>query len=298
MTGEYFTDTFFSRLETLSLHLRSDLTGFFGGKHLIRKYGQTVEFADFREYELGGDIRRIDWNLYARLGKFFLKLFTDERQMHIQLFLDCSASMGAFPKKGEYMLGLASALGFLAVHNTDKVSFHLLKDGGVTDPFGIIVGKNSFFRAIGELEKTTFGGEADFAECIPKTPSTGTHDGLSVIISDFFTENNWKRAVDFLHFKRRQVLLLQVLDHGEVAPEYSGRLDLVDAEAYGAEDPRNLRIHITRAMLNDYDDVLREWQAEIKRFCVSREADFVSADTSTPIEKTIFRDLLHCDLIR
>ena len=78
MKGSYLNDEFFSRLETLSLELRADLAGFFGGKHLVRTYGQTVEFADYREYALGDDIRRIDWNLYSRFEKYFLKLFTDE----------------------------------------------------------------------------------------------------------------------------------------------------------------------------------------------------------------------------
>ena len=81
-------DAFFSRLETMSLNLRSNLSGYFGGKHLVSTYGQTVEFADFREYQLGDDIRRIDWNLYSRFEKFFLRLFTDERQMNVQVFLD------------------------------------------------------------------------------------------------------------------------------------------------------------------------------------------------------------------
>ena len=94
MALSYLNDGFFSRLETLALNLRADLVGFFGGKHLVRTYGQTVEFADYREYMLGDDIRRIDWNLYSRFEKYFLKLFTDERQMHTQIFLDYSASMG------------------------------------------------------------------------------------------------------------------------------------------------------------------------------------------------------------
>ena len=79
MKNSYLNDGFFSRLETLALNLKADLRGFFGGKHLVRTYGQTVEFADYREYMLGDDIRRIDWNLYSRFEKFFLKLFTDER---------------------------------------------------------------------------------------------------------------------------------------------------------------------------------------------------------------------------
>ena len=120
MKGSYLSDEFFSRLETLSLNLRTDLAGFFGGKHLVRTYGQTVEFADYREYMLGDDIRRIDWNLYSRFEKYFLKLFTDERQMHVQIFLDCSASIGkSNPQKAAYAVGVASALGFLSVQ-TDQ----------------------------------------------------------------------------------------------------------------------------------------------------------------------------------
>lgn len=86
MKVSYLNDEFFSRLETLAVNLRTSLTGFFGGKHLVRSYGQTVEFADYREYMLGDDIRRIDWNLYSRFEKYFLKLFTDERQMHARVF--------------------------------------------------------------------------------------------------------------------------------------------------------------------------------------------------------------------
>ena len=77
MKVSYINDEFFSRLETMSIYLKANLSGFFGGKHLVRTYGQTVEFADYREYMLGDDIRRIDWNLYSRFEKYFLKLFTD-----------------------------------------------------------------------------------------------------------------------------------------------------------------------------------------------------------------------------
>ena len=129
MKVSYLNDDFFSRLETLALNLRTDLSGFFGGKHLVRTYGQTVEFADYREYMLGDDIRRIDWNLYSRFEKHFIKLFTDERQMHTQIYLDCSASMSkANPQKAAYAVGVAAALGFLSVHNMDKLSFRLVKD--------------------------------------------------------------------------------------------------------------------------------------------------------------------------
>ena len=128
MKGSFLNDQFFSRLEALSLNLRTNLNGYFGGKHLVNSYGQTVEFADFREYQLGDDIRRIDWNMYSRFEKYFLKLFTDERQMQIQIFVDCSASMGKDnPQKANYAMATAAALGFLAMQGMDKVTFHIMK---------------------------------------------------------------------------------------------------------------------------------------------------------------------------
>ena len=155
----YLNDEVFSRLETVAVNLRTSLTGFFGGKHLVRSYGQTVEFADYREYMLGDDIRRIDWNLYSRFEKYFLKLFTDERQMHARVFLDCSASMGKEnPAKAAYAVAVTAALGFLSVHNMDKFSCFLLRGGKAENPFGTIVGKTAFFSALAALENADFSG--------------------------------------------------------------------------------------------------------------------------------------------
>ena len=167
MKGSYLNDEFFSRLETLSLEMRADLAGFFGGKHLVKTYGQTVEFADYREYALGDDIRRIDWNLYSRFEKFLLNLFTDERQMHTQIFIDCSASMGKDnPQKAAYTVGIAAALGYLSVHNMDKVSYKLIKGKKAEDPFGTIVGKRAFFSAMSGLEDLVFEGEGDIDSAV------------------------------------------------------------------------------------------------------------------------------------
>ncbi|MBQ2712621.1 MAG: DUF58 domain-containing protein, partial [Clostridia bacterium] len=204
MSVSYLNDKFFARLETLSLNLRSNLTGYFGGKHLVSTYGQTVEFADFREYQLGDDIRRIDWNLYSRFEKYYLKLFTDERQMQVQIFLDCSGSMGKEnPNKSSYALATAAALGFLSVQNMDKVSFNFMRGEMSENPFGTIVGKTAFYRAISGFEQLPFEEDADIEKCVKSCPDTGTNNGLTVIVSDLFTESNWKKAVDYLCYKRR-----------------------------------------------------------------------------------------------
>lgn len=298
MKNSYLNDEFFSRLETLALNLRADLSGFFGGKHRTRAYGQTVEFSDYREYMLGDDIRRIDWNLFSRFEKYFLKLFTDERQMHVQIFLDCSASMGkADPQKGAYSVAVAAALGFLSVHNMDKLSFKLIKNGFAEDSMGTIVGKNTFFKAISDLEKIDFSEESDIAEAVTNCPNPGSNDGLTVIISDFFTESDWKKAVDFLCYKHRQVMLIQVLSPEEIAPAYSGRMNLLDSEAVDLADVKNMRIKITRGMHLAYDEAMKDLIADIKSFCVSRGAGFISVRSDQAIEKMLFGELLRTGIM-
>ena len=292
MKGSLLNDAFFSRLETLALELRPNLAGFFGGKHKVSTYGQTVEFADYREYQLGDDIRRIDWNLYSRFEKYFLKLFTDERQMHTQVFIDCSASMGKDnPEKANYAVAMAAALGYLSVHNMDKVSFKLIKGDKSEDPFGTIVGKRAFFDAISTLEELEFDGESDMRESVVNT-QTGTNDGLSVIISDFFSENDWKKAVDYLCYKKRQVLLIQVLTPDEVDPSYTGRVHLIDVESNSMEDDRNMKIKIDRSSQLAYERAMQEIKDELKTFCHSRGVDYVTLCTDQPVEKALFKELL------
>ena len=293
MKGSILNDAFFSRLETLALELRPDLAGFFGGKHLVRTYGQTVEFADYREYQLGDDIRRIDWNLYSRFEKYFLKLFTDERQMHTQVFIDCSASMGKDnPEKSEYAVAIAAALGYLSVHNMDKVSFKLIKGEKSEDPFGTIVGKRAFFNAISTLEELEFEGETDLREAVVNTPNTGSNDGLTVIISDFFTDSEWRKAVDYLCYKKRQVLLIQLVTPEEVDPSYTGRVHLVDIESETLEDERNMKIKIDRASQVAYEQAMDEIREELSSFCTSRGADYITICTDQPVEKVLFKELL------
>ncbi len=294
----FLNDEFFDRLETLSIYLRTDLTGYYGGKHLIKKYGQTIEFADYRNYQPGDDIRRIDWNLFARLKKYFLKLYTDERQMHVRIFLDCSASMGLYPQKAAYALGFAAALGFLAVKSNDKVSFHFLGDGRAVDPFGLIVGKNAFFRAIGEFDKITFGGEADFAGSVPLVAGEGASDGLSVLISDFLNENRWQRAADYLLFKKRQILVCQILGREDLAPNYSGKYELVDCEGSGPGDGRNVRLNVSRPMLEQYRKEISAYIAELGQICAAKGAAFLSVGADVPIERALFCELSRNGLIR
>ncbi|MBR1891165.1 MAG: DUF58 domain-containing protein [Clostridia bacterium] len=299
MKVSHLNDKFFSRLETLSLNLKSDLAGYFGGRHLVKTYGQTVEFSDFREYQLGDDIRRIDWNLYSRFEKYFLKLFTDERQMKVQIFLDCSASMGKDnPEKQAYAIATAAAMGYLAVHNMDKVTFNFMTGNKCENPYGTIIGKNAFLRAISGLESMEFDGEdADIRACVTSSQDLSRGNGLSVIVSDFFTEYDWKAAVDYLLYMKRQVLLVQVVTPDEADPAYDGRVSLFDSEATNAADPKNMKMRITRGMQQAYQEALKDYYADMKAFCNKRGVSYVRVRTDDPIERVFFGQLLKAGIM-
>ena len=257
---------FLDRLDAASLVLKTAMTGFFGGSRRARSYGNTVEFEDFREYFAGDDIRRIDWNVYARFEKYFIKLFTDERQMHNQIYIDCSASMACGkPEKAEAALKVAAAFGYLSVASMDKVSYKLMK-GNVSSDVGFrITNKNSFYRAAQALETTEFEGEVDLEKAIVNVEAPGYDDGLTIIISDFLTESNWKKAIDFLLYKRREVLLIQILSPDELYPDFDGRIHMMDSEAPDLADGRNMRVIITKKMVQAYQKALDEYEKVLSR---------------------------------
>ncbi len=299
MKNKYLSSEFFSLLEAQELSLKKSLIGNFGGKHLTDKHGQNVEFADFREYQLGDDIRRIDWNAYSRFEKYFIKLFNDERQMHIKVFVDCSASMGADDcNKGDYALALAASLGFLAVNNLDKLSINLIKENATTNTHGVIISKNAFFRGISDLDSVIFEGDAHISEAITKNSSMDSaKNGLCIIISDFMTYNDWKKAVDYLIYSGGQVLIIQVLSEAEVTPSYFGKTNLIDSESLGLFDDKNFKLKISSRNHKSYEKAYCAMIDDIKSFCVSRGAGFVTITTNTPIEKAIFSEYMKAGIL-
>jgi uncharacterized protein (DUF58 family) len=299
MKEKIINDDFISRLETISLYMQQAMQGYFGGNHRTKTYGSTVEFTDFREYVLGDDIRRIDWNLYSRFEKHYIKLYVDERQMHTQIFLDCSASMGKNDRtKSIYALKVAAALGYLSVQNMDKTSFMLIKGGFAEDLSGIVTGKESYYRNVALLEDAVFEGSADIESAVTQYPILGGNDGLTVIISDFLTDSNWKKAVDYLIFHKRSVMLIQVLSPEEINPMYNGRTFLKDIETEDILDQRNMKMKITKSNYLAYKHALSDYIDDIKKFSSSRGVRFFTVDSETPVEKLIFGKLIESGDIR
>ncbi len=290
---------FLAMLESRDLHIRKPMEGLFGGNRRSGAYGSSAEFADFRDYAPGDDLRRIDWNLYARFEKLYLKLFVDERQLHHRIYLDASASMDwGNPSKAHIALKLMAAFGFLSVQAMDRVSFYVIHDSACEELGKTVVGREAFYRVAGLIDKVKFYGQGDLGNAIVSQETPGFDDGMSVIISDFFTESDWKGAVDYLRFKKRQVNLIQVLSRDEITPNISGKVLMLDSEAFDEEDERNYRREITRSSIKAYEDAFLYHQTDLRQFCAARDAGFMTVCSDMSVEKILFHHATEEGLIR
>lgn len=287
-------DEFFSTLDRYSYQLKKDINGFFDGSHLTNKHGQSIDFADFREYSLGDDIKRIDWNLYARFEKYFIKLYNDQKQANIRIYLDCSASMGYKDKyKGKYSIALASALGYLAITNQDNITFHLINKKGITSKVEKITNKKAFFKEVKKLNEINFSGNSDISNSIinDKQQNILKKPDLVIIISDFLLDN-YKKAIEYFKFQNSEVILIQVLSKQEVEPQYIGRYNFIDSEDESIEN-NNFKININKSTYKAYKKAIEEIKEEIKLTCSKLSAKYFYTDTSIDVQTCLFKNIIN-----
>ena len=189
------TDSFLSRLDTLSLAMRGRAQGGADGSRRSRQTGSSAEFSDYREYIPGDDIRRLDWNAYARFDRLFLKLFMEEQESLVTVLLDASASMGA---KWASARMVAEAVGYLALTGGDRLCVQILKNGrALRSPQ--LSGRAAFPRLTGFLDACEPDGtEGTLTEAVRRTE--GLKKGLCFLITDGYTEDALKEALDYLRY--------------------------------------------------------------------------------------------------
>ena len=292
-------EAFLSMLESRDLHIDKPMNGLFGGNRRSKIYGSSSEFADYREYIPGDDLRRIDWNLYARFEKLYLKLFVDERQLHHRIYLDASTSMDwGKPSKGEMMLKLSAAIGFLAVQSMDRVSMSVIHKDNCEEICRAITGREAFYTAAEKLNDTKYYGDGNMEKAICRNEDLGKDDGLTILFSDFLTDCNWKAAVDELCFRGRKVFLIRVLSRDEITPGISGKLLLRDTEAESEDDARNIRSKISRSAIKAYEEAFLWQQNDIRSFCDARNVGFMTVCSDESIEKMLFQQATEARLIQ
>ncbi len=270
------TDSFLSRLDTLSLAMRGRAQGGAGGSRRSRQTGSSAEFSDYREYVPGDDIRRLDWNAYARFDKLFLKLFMEEQESLVTVLLDASASMAA---KWASARSAAEAVGYLALTGGDRLNIQVLKNGrALRSPQ--LSGRAAFPRLTGFLDTCApDGNEGTLTEAVKHTE--GLKKGLCFLITDGYTEDALKEALDYLRYLKQETAVVQVLSGEELRPDYAGAVRLTDSES-----GEKLDLLADRAALDAYRDALTDFLKSVRENCASREAPYMLLDSEKSFEES------------
>ena len=287
-------EAFLQRVEMLQTVLKNNIAGLFGGNHKSRTFGSSCEFADYRNYVAGDDITKIDWNAYARFETLYLKLYLDERQLHTKIYIDVSQSM-AFGdgKKAETALQIAATLAYLSVTELDRVSIFAIRDSEVTEIISSVSGRERYFAEITKLNDVEFGGGCFISEGILPT-QVGYGDGLSVIISDFLTDNDYENAIDYLADKKRDLLCVQVLTSEEINPKVRGKNVFYDSENI----ENSYRKNINKDIIKAYREAVKYVQDRLRNYCNARGAEYVLVKDDKPLDEIFFEQLTQLGVMK
>lgn len=287
MSNYAINEEFLQQVEALQVILKNNVAGLFGGNHQSKTYGSSCEFTDYRDYIPGDDITKIDWNAYARFEKLYLKLYLDERQLHTRIYIDASRSMDyGNCKKADVALKIAATLAYLSICEMDKVSIYYIKNNKVHEVISSIVGKESFYNQIGKLNDIEFSEDCFISDSILPT-KVGYGDGMSIILSDFLTDNNYESAIDYFVGRRRDLFCFQILSKEELKPTIRGKVHFFDSENVNNQYRKN----INRDIVHAYQKALDFTVNRIKNYCNSRNANYVLVNSDTTVSELFLKTL-------
>jgi uncharacterized protein (DUF58 family) len=287
------TPELLAKLERLELVSRKVFRGRLRGERRSRRKGQSVEFADFRNYVPGDDLRFLDWNLYARLDKLFLKLFLEEEDLHFYGLVDCSESMSfGEPSKLQFAKQLAAALGFVGLCRADRVKIQALA-GRPRQPAPVLRGRGSLWRMLAYLEDMTAGDNTPLAEGVRHFCLRNTGKGIVVLFSDLLDKSGYEAALRMLLAQQMDIYVVHILSPVELEPDLAGDLRLVDCE-----DGDIREITVSRPLLNRYKRTLAAFVDGAREYCTRRGIAYLLANSDTPVEKMVAQYLRQRGLVR
>ena len=278
MLKSILTNEYLSKLDTLDMAVRKRLASpSMSGARKSSAKGSSLEFSDFRDYAPGDDLRRVDWNGYARFGRLYTKLFNEEKQAVLNIIIDGSTSMRFYEEKWDYARAFALSLVYVALNNADKVNIFTIS-GGETDKCTALSSKQAFPKAVDFLEKDIKDGATYINKSAKLLAGERLGEGISVIISDFFSEDGYDEAVKLLRSKKQAVNLVHILDEREANPTERGNIRLIDSETGQTRE-----LEVTEEIASKYKKALDSFQNEMREFAVRNETGFFAADTSKPL---------------
>jgi uncharacterized protein (DUF58 family) len=281
-TAKLFDEAFLQKLEYLKLMSRHILPGRQRGEHRARKRGSGHEFADHRQYVPGDDTRHVDWKAWLRLERLLLRLFEEEADLPIDIFVDASRSMAlGTPAKFDYARRVGAALAWVGLLNHDRVGLVAFGDG-VREVMPQRRGRARVFSAFRFLEQLSADGATDLEETFRAALGGRRRRGLVVVVSDFLAPQGADRGFDVLRYAGHDVFAVHVVSPEEARPDLDGEAVLIDAE-----DATELRV--SPAHLRAYAAAFEQHCDRIEAYCRHHGWGYARAHTDTPFEDLVLR---------
>jgi len=296
---QIFDESTLRKLEQLSLVASRVRVGVMKGDRRSRKRGTSIEFADYRNYTRGDDLRRLDWNVYARLERPFIKLLEEEEDLAVHLLVDTSASMNWPDKDGAaaenkllYALRLAAALGLISLSSSDLLGVSLLKSQG-SQRWGPHRGRQHGLRLLQFLESTTAQGTTNLDHSLRDYAQRARRPGLLFLITDLLSPAGYQEGLSALQARGYEIALLHLLSPDEVDPPLAGDLKLVDVET-----GQDAELSLDASTVYLYQQRLQGWKAEIAAYCGKRNLHYIPVTTHLPWETLVLQSLRARGLVK
>jgi len=279
------------RLEQFQLLAARRAKSSLRGERRSRARGQSVEFADYRNYVAGDDFRYLDWNLFGRLDRLFLKLYEEERELPVTIFLDASESM-AFgePRKFDFARQVAAAVGYVALCGFDRISILPFPDNpeeaAARGALRSVRGRKSALQFFQNINQLSAGGSASFNEALRRGALQARRAGVAVVLSDFLDPAGYDPGLTALVGRGFQINAVQILAPEELNPSTYGDLRLIDSET-GAQQ----EVTFGKYRLNAYRQTVENFCQTLREYCQKRGINFFRAGSDTPLEQLLLKQL-------
>ncbi len=284
---------FLARLEQLELVSKKIFLGRLKGERRSKKKGQSVEFADYRNYVIGDDLRFLDWNLMARMDRLFIRLFLEEEDLHFYILVDNSLSMDfGTPSKLRVARQVAAALGFIGLVNMDRVVIEAFNDR-LTQRLPAIRGRRSLWRMLDFLEKIEPAGPSDLTRALRSFAIQSSGKGVVILLTDLMDKGGYEEGLRYLLARQFDVYVIQILSQEEIEPDVVGDLRLVDIE-----DDDVAEITVSAPLLKRYKQNLAAFRAGVHEFCARRGITYLFTSNQVPFDRLVLTYLRQRGLVR
>lgn len=288
-----FDSAFLAKLEQLYLLSKKLFRGAHRAERRSRQIGSSMEFADYRNYTPGDDLRSIDWNIYGRLDRLFIKLFEQEQDLDISFLIDASASMCWTPPDAGQRLSkfdqarrISASLAYIGLANLDRVNVHWFASQ-LGDDMGFARGKGQFHKVLDFLRNApVLEGETSLLPTVRAFTQRMKRRGLVFLLSDLFDPAGTEEALALLRFQRFEVHVIHILDPDELRPTATGDLRLVESESGTA-----FEVTATEALLRRYHAEIDAFLTTTAAHCAERGIAYGQATTAVPFEDLVLRVL-------